>query len=248
VLAILGTTRGLSDPPFEDADVETFQLYLPHFREAMRVAARLHGLEQRGRTFAAMFDRLRIATLITDRFGQVEFQNEAARIVLARSTALSIVHGRIVANGGAANAALHEAIFNAAAGGAENGASRELLRIERPERDSGILVSVASSSRQPGAAPPVGGQLRATLFLCDPEARYEGDAEALQRLFGLTNAEASVMVLLSAGHAPKAIASQLGRSYETVRSHLKALFAKTGAKTQAELVGLVQTVAPPAPG
>nr|WP_255613894.1 helix-turn-helix transcriptional regulator [Pseudogemmobacter faecipullorum] len=52
----------------------------------------------------------------------------------------------------------------------------------------------------------------------------------------LTPAEAKVASLILQGHRPKEIARDLGVSVETVRSQLKAVFAKTGAASQADLV------------
>jgi DNA-binding CsgD family transcriptional regulator len=67
----------------------------------------------------------------------------------------------------------------------------------------------------------------------------------LQRLFGLTAAEATVMAEIAAGARPAEIAEASGRSLETVRTHLKALYDKTGAKSQADLVRLTVSVLPP---
>ena len=45
------------------------------------------------------------------------------------------------------------------------------------------------------------------------------------------------------GHpALTAVARRLRLSHETVRSHVKTIFAKTGTHRQAELVGLVLTL------
>jgi DNA-binding CsgD family transcriptional regulator len=61
----------------------------------------------------------------------------------------------------------------------------------------------------------------------------------LQRKFGLTLAEARVAVRLAGGLRVVDIARELGSSPGTVRCHLKAAYAKTGARSQATLVRLV---------
>jgi DNA-binding CsgD family transcriptional regulator len=87
--------------------------------------------------------------------------------------------------------------------------------------------------------------MQAILFVLDLERRHEGDAEMLQRLFGLTAAEATVMAMVAEGARPAEVASRLGRSLATVRSHLKAVFAKSGTASQPELSRLVGGIFPP---
>ena len=61
----------------------------------------------------------------------------------------------------------------------------------------------------------------------------------LRGMFGLTAAEATVALALAAGASAGAIARDRAISLETVRSHLKTIFAKTGTKRQATLVLLI---------
>jgi len=63
--------------------------------------------------------------------------------------------------------------------------------------------------------------------------------ELLQALFDLTPAEARVASLLVAGRTIDAIAGTAGSSENTVRTHLKSVFMKTGVQRQAELVSLL---------
>ena len=75
------------------------------------------------------------------------------------------------------------------------------------------------------------------------------DAQLLAGAFGLTPAEARLAAALAGGgRAMPEIASALGISRETARSQLRAVFAKTGAGRQAELVGLLSGFRSVAPG
>lgn len=64
----------------------------------------------------------------------------------------------------------------------------------------------------------------------------------LQRRLGLTLAEARVARRLAAGADLWSIAQQLEITRETVRTHLKRIYSKTGTCRQAELVALVGRV------
>ncbi|MCC6663007.1 MAG: hypothetical protein IT375_04640 [Polyangiaceae bacterium] len=61
----------------------------------------------------------------------------------------------------------------------------------------------------------------------------------LQLLFALTFAEARVASRLARGADLTTIAQELRVSRETVRTHLKRIYCKTGARRQAALVALV---------
>ena len=83
------------------------------------------------------------------------------------------------------------------------------------------------------------------VFLNDPLKSYELRAEQLQRLFGLTMAEADVARRYVENSDLRAIASEAGRSYETVRGHLKQVMQKLEVNRQADLVRILAASAPP---
>ncbi len=72
-------------------------------------------------------------------------------------------------------------------------------------------------------------------LLCRADERAI-DEHMLRKVFGLTTAEARVAAQIVRGLPPKRIAVRLGIAVHTVRSQLKAVFAKTGTSRQAELV------------
>jgi DNA-binding CsgD family transcriptional regulator len=90
-----------------------------------------------------------------------------------------------------------------------------------------------------GAArsPFLGG--RAILILADTEDAGNTQLPLLCRAFRLTPSEARIALLLTEGKSLEEAARQLGVSRETVRSHLKSVFRKTGTHRQGELVALV---------
>lgn len=61
----------------------------------------------------------------------------------------------------------------------------------------------------------------------------------LKNRFGLTPAEVRLVLRLVSGDSLRSAASALGIKYETVRTHLKSIFQKTGTRRQAELVIVV---------
>lgn len=77
------------------------------------------------------------------------------------------------------------------------------------------------------------------LFITPVKRQQAPPLSLLEGLFDLTAAEAKVASLLIEGHAVEAIAHAQGVMPNTVRMHLKSIFAKTGVGRQAELVSLL---------
>jgi len=75
----------------------------------------------------------------------------------------------------------------------------------------------------------------ALLFIIDPVWRAEVEA-LMARAFELTGAEARVLMGFLDGHSLQDLAVQRGTSYATVRTQFQTVMAKTGARSQAELM------------
>jgi DNA-binding CsgD family transcriptional regulator len=74
------------------------------------------------------------------------------------------------------------------------------------------------------------------VFVNDPERSRESGLDALSERYGFTPTEREVAQQLAAGAGLSAIAEMLGITLNTVRGHLKHLYAKAGVHRQAELV------------
>lgn len=67
-----------------------------------------------------------------------------------------------------------------------------------------------------------------------------------QGIYGLTGSQAQLAQLLAQGHDLARAADKLGITINTVRTHLQRMFDKTGARSQAALVGLLLSSEAPA--
>ncbi len=75
------------------------------------------------------------------------------------------------------------------------------------------------------------------------ETLWNEDASvALQTIFGLTPSEAKIAGLLISGLSPIEISERRGRSVDTVRQQIKAIYEKTGCKGLLELLHLARAV------
>jgi DNA-binding CsgD family transcriptional regulator len=84
------------------------------------------------------------------------------------------------------------------------------------------------------------GSLNARMnALADPGLPADTPLQALRKMFGLSEREAEIALLISSGMRPATAAVRMGITLNTARTHLKHVFQKSGAASQAELVRIV---------
>jgi DNA-binding CsgD family transcriptional regulator len=191
-------------------------------------------------TLAAAVDDLPGGVVVLDRGGHVEHVNRAARAIVARRDGIGLDrHGAVVL--AASDAA--RAFAALLAGVLHQGAAGGTLRVPRRSGRAPYTLLVAP---QPGphglrdagvAAPPDG----ATLLIHDPDRRMLPPPGMLRQVFGLTRREAELVESLISGIGTAGFAAQGGISVNTVRYHLKSIYAKVGVRGQADLLRTVLT-------
>ncbi len=222
-----------------DADaVGRLQRLVPHLLRVAQLERQIAELQVRAESAEAALDRLAVGMIIVDATLRVLMLNrEADRIVRAGdglaircSVLQATVPGESRLLHGLLDGALRAPIDITAAPGGVMRVTRDHIR--RPYE---ILVSPLA-----GTTLPLGltGRL-AAVFVRDPERRATAPAEWLQRLHGLTGAEARVVQSLLAGDSLHTVAERAQVSRETVRSQLKSVFQKTGTASQTELMRLM---------
>ena len=101
-----------------------------------------------------------------------------------------------------------------------------------------------ASGRRNGFEQHGGGWV--ALFLREIGGRGPISGEFFTRSYGVTPAELRLLDRLAEGKTVSEAGQVLHISLNTVKSHLKSLFAKTGTSRQAELMRLVLNSTPPA--
>lgn len=239
---VVGFIRSPNKPIWSEAELGVFQLYVPHLRQAAALAGRLYYDNQLLSAFATAFDGVRLATLIVDRHGGLQYANEPARRLLEAGTAIWRSNGHVAPVDPTAAARFREFVSDSATG-LETGTNHMVI----PRSDGGASLYATVSKIDDSVSPsrfPLSELVYAVVFLNDPSETYETHSEMLQRLFGLTRTEAGIMAAYADGSSAPTIAQMVGRSLETVRSHLKSIRNKTGVRTQAEIVRLVAGLSP----
>jgi DNA-binding CsgD family transcriptional regulator len=83
--------------------------------------------------------------------------------------------------------------------------------------------------------------IRAVIFIGDHRCSIRRAQQAIRRWYGLTPTEARLATTLAEGATLEQAAAAMGVTRNTIRTHLKRVFAKTGTNRQGALVRLLLT-------
>ena len=179
--------------------------------------------------------RLSIGCLLVDEAGRLIFANNMAEEILRLNRPLRLRCGRVVADT-TANQRKWQALIGRLAPGAGL-AEGTAAALERQDGQALSLLAVPlgpARSEVLGLTPPLRGL--GLVVMGDPVRPPETAADSFRRLFGLTDAEARLAVALLGGEPLQDYADRQGRSLNTMKTHLKSVFDKTGVGRQTELI------------
>lgn len=224
-------------PNFGAAERGLCRCLLPHIQQTIRLQARIARVESERSLFANAVDRMAVAAIILDQSARIRHSNRAAESLLGAGGWLQSEQGKLrLANRGdnkAFRACLDEVMQAHLRG---EPAFIRALRLSGPEsHGAGVLmrplplVAAPDGSRNPSVA----------IFISDPSQPREAPHDVLMTLFGFTRAEANLALLLANGATLDEACEQLGISRNTGKSHLSAVFSKTGVTRQTRLVQLI---------
>jgi DNA-binding CsgD family transcriptional regulator len=226
--------------PFEADALRFFSILLPHLRRSLLLGFRLEGYKALQRAEFQSLDRLSVGIILLDRAAKVVFANAAAGAMTAGDGPLRS-RNSVVTAASATYSQRFDALIHAALRGVPVGT----MSIPHPE--DGRLLMVLASSIRSGDIDRFGGlgtpDVAAMLFITDPARAAEIPAEWLMDAYGLTQAEARVALCTATGASGPEMAHRLNVSPNTVRTHLRRAFAKTGASRQSELAVIMASIA-----
>ncbi|MBW2243976.1 MAG: helix-turn-helix transcriptional regulator [Deltaproteobacteria bacterium] len=237
VYARLRAVRTDAQGVFGRSEIEFLEAMRPHLRHSLRAYSRLVRLESERDLYRDMVGEMAIGTILLNSERQVTQINAAARRVLDEADGLRIVRGRFETGATATTGALNRLIDAACEAAAGRPHAPQILRIERPSGGGhlGLMVRRMPETR------PSDDPTRSRVAVCIGARRPGTPASAvlLQDVFGLTQAEARVAALIAQGMALPDAALALNVSRNTIRTHLRAIYAKCGVDRQAALVTLL---------
>ena len=236
IATLFSVCRNERSGAFDGLAEQVTRALLPHLQRA-------GSIQQRLATLAAgeeVLNQLPVGVAFLTADARLVFTNRAAEAMMRTGDAFGVSDGRLLCHS-TGDAALQHAIAEAAADG--NSLSRPaVVLLQRRSLLRPLQVVVARVTRR--FSEFVGMRSPAVVVLItDPEHEVAADEDLLGKLLRLSHAESRVAALLINGNSTSEIAGRLRVQENTVRAHLKSMFAKTGARNQAELIRLVLTSA-----
>jgi len=242
-ITILSAQRSLEQGFADEALREKLVVLIPHIQRAVRIAAILEHKTIAADNIYETLDLLQAAVILVNRQGTIVHANNEAARMLADQDVVSAPRGSLVLNDRDAAAVLSVALDLAA-------------RDEVPEGE-GRHVPLAATSGQRFilTVMPLGSGRRQTVFsassaiaaVCIKKAEFDvpSTLSILANQYDLTKRELAVLVAsVDFGTVPQ-VAAVMGLSAETVKTHLKSIYQKTGARRQGDLVKLAAGIASP---
>jgi PAS domain S-box-containing protein len=173
---------------------------------------------------------------LVDRDCRLLLANHSASRLLDSGDGLALSQGRITASRRDQVDHLRDLVDGVCTGtGVPADEGTGVMTIDRGEGVRPLSIKVAPVQLNSGDD----GSKVAAVFIRDLEIRQSVPPEVVAKLFGLTFAEARVVVELVKGKRPQEVADDLGVSLNTVRNQLKQIFSKTNTGRQSELISLV---------
>ena len=221
--------------PCVEQELNLLRTLLPHLRRGALLHSELTSLRSQRAAFLGHLDRYPQAFLLIDGERRVLVTNTPGREIVTLRDGLRTEGGQLRTSLSKEDSILRDAVRRIA-GDRESRVSH--LSVTRPSDALPyqlLLMPVPSL----GAAPIGISQPSVAVVIIDPENVFSPDTSALRELFSLTPAESRVTTLLVQGQNMEEISEHLGVSLETVRTHVRRVFSKTGTNRQGELIALI---------
>ncbi len=233
-LAMINVMRPRRAGDFDRAELAAARALQGPLLRAWQLGLRLGSERRVGEALAQLAERARGPVVLVDAQGRIVHANPAAEALLRAGDGLHATPLGIRAATSDASRRLARLIGQAASAQAGPDASGAMA-LPRPSGRRALAALVGPVHTESGAA----AERLVLISITDPERPVVADQDRLRELFGLTPAEAKVVVELAAGHETRAIAQRLNLSLHTVRVLLARAMAKTDVHRQSELMSLV---------
>lgn len=214
-------------------ELELGYVLLEHFKRALKVAKRLLDVEEQRDAIASLMDRLPIALFIVDQNATIFEANLQARQLFGSSALLKEEQGRLVSATGKMNQRLHQAI-QAAASASSPEMSEALFLENDGEGQDDLMVFVTPAVRREHT-----NKVPVAVFVSMRQGQPFSLPSSIAELYGLTERELHMAELLMQGKSINEMAELSNVSVNTVRTHVKSIFAKTDTNRQVDFVRLI---------
>ena len=244
---LIGHLTKAGNPPLSVEEKSSFRRLADHFGKALDIQAELADRAGMHSVGASLLEKMRQPMILLDHQRRISYRNRSAVELLARNELVYEDHGMLACRDAESDHALTLALRDlvlvplSTHGDAENPAERRSFRLVR--RDGRSVAATLLALRPESTMGGFGRDPHALFTVFEPGAPVQIDPFILSITFGLTPAEARLAAMIVNGSAPDECARSLHVKISTVRSQLNAIYGKTGATGQADLVRMILSAA-----
>lgn len=233
--ALIGLQRGNDRPPFDDTEIAMLERLMPHLARTLQLRHAFRRLSEHNLAMQHAIDRLAAGVMLIEPDGTVLAINAAMSELARRGDGLAIDRlGHPLPTNLEARKRLQVLLGDVAGGGAGG-----IVAIPRTGEGHAY---VALAAPLPAAFDPAERKTPygngAIVLVHDPDETIATDPELLERGLNLPRGAARLVSALAGDDDLRSFAEREGITIHTARFHVRTALARTGARTQAELVRL----------
>ncbi len=232
--------RGFDGGPYDDAELAEGHVLARHLRRALEFGRRFGAAMGRAGLLEEAMAAMTTACLLIDARGRILRANARAEQILASGEPLRVAGGRLEAVH-EPNVGRWRTVLGRLAA-TDTPATGTAALLEGP----GAPILIHAVPLRAAAAEQWGVQRDAVslglVLMQSQDGAPVSASRTLMALFGLTPAEAELALALQSGETLPRYADRHGRSLNTVKTHMKAVFAKTETHRQADLIRLLSSL------
>ena len=225
---------------WSSGQLDAIRRFLPQLRHFVTVRQTVAGAGALGATLGELLENTGVGIIHLDARGRIVAANDRAQSVLRAGDTLCDKSGFLLANAKADDDTLQAVLARALPPIGTQGEGGSVI-MKRKAPLPPLVLHVNPLSRQEAGFG--GWPVAALALLAEPRHGAGIDPDLVAAIIGLTPMESRVSVMLAEGMSVREIAAAMERKEETIRSHVKNIFAKHGLKRQAQLVRLVLSLA-----
>ncbi|NOU00908.1 MAG: hypothetical protein HOO95_04960 [Gallionella sp.] len=242
---ILTLYRGENEGAFSCEENKQVAMLLPHLTHALLAMCHLREMESVVQSNFAAMNQLRVGVLLINKHSHVVFANRSARKQIAAHSGISlgIKHGEACESMTFADhhvaqnvqAAIQEAFIANTSSTASFSRSITPPAIENCHTYTLNLFSLNRQNKYDIAT----SAASVIIFITSGRKSLSFDLASLKRIYGLTNAEVKAIQIMAECCTLEETAKTLAVSVNTLKSQLKAIYAKTHVSSGVQLMKLI---------
>jgi DNA-binding CsgD family transcriptional regulator len=229
---ILSIERPHENGPFDRAEIDALTALRPHLARSAMLASRLEYERIRGANHAMQMTGLASAAMTAA--GTILDCNElfarhADQVQIGANDRIRLAYAP-------ANSFLASCLDSVRLSASDTGRNSRSFALPRTETAEPAVIHLLPLR---GDARDLFSRAALFMVITPLDKGNIAPGEIIQGLFDLTVTEAKIAREIAIGMEPGQIAAKFGVSVETVRVHLKSIFAKTGFSRQADLAATI---------